>query len=364
MSRVYDALQRSQDENPKNSPLTTPTSEVPPIESAVASAAAPAASPFHTESVQTETVPMENVPVENAVRDAYRYQIPYEPAAPQSRPSSAYRTEAMQTGVSLNPAATSTWLNTPSERMLRPHPAPEQRLVALAEPGSTGAEMFRVLSTRLAHMQNKRPLRKLLITSSTSDEGKSVVSANLALTLAQRAGERTLLIEADLRRPNVSTLFTSAKLRGITDWVDGKLALDDALYQISGMPLWLLPAGRSIEEPLPLLESDRFAEMLQTVATAFDWVVIDATPMLPMADATSVSRLSDGVLVVVREGHTRRKVLNKALETIERHKLLGLVLNEASMLQVGYEQYNGYGRADRLGKKEKKELDGVKAATA
>ena len=283
----------------------------------------------------------------------------------QTRPSSSYRTEAMQSGAAISPP-TAGWMNTPSERILRPRPSPEQRLVALAEPNGPGAEMFRVLSTRLAHMQNKRALRKLLITSSTGEEGKSVVSANLALTLAQRAGERTLLIEADLRRPNVSTLFTSAKLKGITDWVEGKLALDDALYQVSGMPLWLLPAGRAIDEPLPLLESDRFAEMLQTLATAFDWVIIDATPMLPMADATSLSRLSDGVLVVVREGHTRRKVLNKALETIEKHKLLGLVLNEASMLQVGYDRYyDGYGKENRLGKKEsRKELDGVKAASA
>jgi capsular exopolysaccharide synthesis family protein len=266
----------------------------------------------------------------------------------------------MHTGAAMN--AASTALNTPSERVLRPHPVPEQRLVTLTEPNGLGAEMFRVLSTRLAHMQNRRNLRKLLITSSTGEEGKSVVSANLALTLAQRAGERTLLIEADLRRPNVSTLFTSAKLKGITDWADGKLALNDALYQVSGMPLWLLPAGGSIEEPLPLLESDRFAEMLQSVATAFDWVVIDATPMLPMADATSLSRLSDGVLVVVREGHTRRKVLNKALETIEKHKLLGMVLNEASMLEVGYDRYyEGYGKEERSSKKK---LDGVKAATA
>jgi capsular exopolysaccharide synthesis family protein len=351
MSRVYDALQRSQGENPSNSPLATPQSEAPPIESAVPPAANPAASILQAE------------PVESSVAAGSRpetYQA--EPVFPQVRPSSTYRTEAMQTGAALNPAATSSWLNTPNERVLRPHPIPEQRLVALAEPGSSGAEMFRVLSTRLAHMQNKRALRKLLVTSSTGEEGKSVVAANLALTLAQRAGERTLLIEADLRRPNVSALFTSSKLKGITDWVEGKLALDDALYQVSGMPLWILPAGRPIEEPLPLLESDRFAEMLQTLATAFDWVVIDATPMLPMADATSLSRLSDGVLVVVREGHTRRKILNKALETIEKHKLLGLVLNEASMLQVGYDRYyEGYGKD---GRSNKQELDGVKAATA
>ncbi len=354
MSRLYDALQRSQGDNPSKSPLAPAPSETLGIEPAVSPADMPAAS-----ALQAEAAPLEDA-YQSEAYSADAYQA--EAAAPQSRPSSAYRTEVMQAGAAMSPSAASSWLNTPSERILRPHPTPEQRLVALADPGGAGAEMFRVLSTRLAHMQNKRALRKLLITSSTGDEGKSVVSANLALTLAQRAGERTLLVEADLRRPNVSTLFTSAKLRGITDWVEGKLALDDAFYQVSGMPLWILPAGRSIDEPLPLLESDRFAEMLQTVATPFDWVVIDATPMLPMADATSLSRLSDGVLVVVREGHTRRKVLNKALETIEKYKLLGLVLNEASMLQVGYDRYyEGYGKE---GRSNKKELDGVKAATA
>ena len=93
------------------------------------------------------------------------------------------------------------WLNVPADRILHPVPTPEQRLVSLAAPDSQGAEMFRVLSTRLAHMQNKRRLQKLLITSSVGDEGKSVIAVNLALTLARRPNERILLIEADLRRP-------------------------------------------------------------------------------------------------------------------------------------------------------------------
>ena len=220
----------------------------------------------------------------------------------------------------------------PADRVLHPHPAPEQRLVAMAEPDSQGAEMFRVLSTRLAHMQRKRRLQKLLITSSECDEGKSVISVNLALSLARRPNERVLLIEADLRRPTASSLLTTSALTGITEWSEGKLTVDDALYQVSDMPLWFLSAGHGIEEPMPLLESDRFAEMLETISSTFDWVLLDATPMLPMADSTSLSRLVDGVLVVVREGYTRRKVFNKALDSIEKNKLLGMVLNQASML--------------------------------
>src|SRR5580704_14651667 len=99
------------------------------------------------------------------------------------------------------------WMKVPADRVLHPVPTPEQRLVSMAAPDSQGAEMFRVLATRLAHMQNKRRLQKLLITSSVCDEGKSVVTVNLALSLARRPNERILLVEADLRRPTASTLL-------------------------------------------------------------------------------------------------------------------------------------------------------------
>jgi len=218
-----------------------------------------------------------------------------------------------------------------------------------------------VLATRLAHLQKKRRLQKLLITSSAVDEGKSVITANLALTLARRPHERILLVEADLRRPTVSDLFSSTPLPGITEWAENKVSLENSLHQIKDTPLWILAAGKPVDDPLPLLESHKFAKMIDTLAQSFDWVLFDATPMFPMADATSLSRLSDGVLVVVREGFTRRKVLNKAIESIEKSKLLGVVFNQASMLNVDYSHY--YGRYSSK-KEAKKESDQVKAASA
>ncbi len=271
------------------------------------------------------------------------------------------------------------WLKVPADRILHSVPTPEQRLVAMSDPDSHGAEMFRVLATRLAHMQNKRHLHKLLVTSSVVDEGKSVVAANLALTLARRPGEKVLLIEADLRRPTVSALFSTTQLRGISEWADGKLALEDSLYQIRDTPVWLLASGHPIDEPLPLLESGRFAKMLEAVAQSFDWVLLDATPMLPMADSTSIARLCDGVLVVVRDGYTRKKILNKALETIDKNKLLGVVFNQATSMSVNYDRYYGpyYSgkskKEDKQAKKEakkaakqakKEEAEQVKAASA
>src|SRR5215469_1611789 len=290
MSRLYEALQRSQGETTSASPLATP----PPPE-------APGA--------QLPGLPIDDT----AALDALATQAP--------------------------PAA--AWLAVPPERMLHPVPTPEQRLISLTNPNSPGAETFRVLATRLAHLRRKRPIKRLLVTSAVGDEGKSVVSVNLALTLARRAGERVLLIEADLRRPTASALLATTQLRGISEWHQHKLDLQDAFYQVEGMPLWLLSAGKGIEEPLPLLESDAFAQMLNAVSEGFDWVLLDSTPVLPMADATSLSRLCDGVVVVAREGHTRKRALNRALNSIEKNKQLGFVFNEASTVQLGYYQYYG-----------------------
>ena len=293
MSRLYEALQRSQGETPSASPLATPAQTEAP-------------------GAQVPGLPIDDT----AALDALATQAP--------------------------PAA--AWLSVPAERILRPVPTPEQRLVAITSPNSPGAETFRVLSTRLAHLRRKRTLKRLLITSAVGDEGKSVVSVNLALTLARRAGERVLLIEADLRRPTASALLATTQLRGISEWHEHKLALQDAFYQVEGLPLWLLSAGKGIEEPLPLLESDAFAQMLNAVSEGFDWVLLDCTPMLPMADATSLSRLCDGVLVVAREGHTRKRTLARALNSIEKNKQLGFIFNEASTVQIGYERYyGGYG---------------------
>jgi capsular exopolysaccharide synthesis family protein len=293
MSRLYEALQRSQGEATSASPLATP----PPPE-------AP--------GTQLPGLPIDDT----AALDELATQAP--------------------------PAA--AWLAVPPDRVLHPIPTPEQRLISITNPNSPGAETFRVLATRLAHLRRRRPIKRLLITSAVGDEGKSVVSVNLAFTLARRAGERVLLIEADLRRPTASALLATTQLRGISEWHQHKLALQDAFYQVEGMPLWLLSAGKGIEEPLPLLESDAFAQMLNAVSEGFDWVLLDSTPMLPMADATSLSRLCDGVLVVAREGHTRKRTLNRALNSIEKNKQLGIVFNEASTVEVGYERYyGGYG---------------------
>jgi len=328
MSRIFDALQRSQGEAPTPR-ATTPNPSIP------------------TEGL-TSVIESEAVEV----------------ASPEA--AAAHATAAAV------PAPTD-WLSVPAERVLNPQPTPEQRIVTLTNQNGPGAEMFRVLGTRLAHMKDKRPLSKLLVSSAVVDEGKSVVAVNLAIALSHRPGERILLIEADLRRPTASKLLSPNPTQGITEWHQGELSIQSALYRVGDMPLWFLSAGKGIPEPLPILESLEFANMLEALTAHFDWVILDSTPMLPMADAASLARLSDGVLVVVREGYTRRKLLNKALESIDRKKLLGMVFNEAESQQVNYNHFGAYGYEDESksskgGKKKSKRSssdgDQGKAATA
>lgn len=318
MSRIFDALQRSQGDEPAPRATT-------PVQPLGAEVLAP--------------IPEQGIP---------EIDSPHAAAAAASSASAHMPTD---------------WLSVPAERVLTPHPAPEQRLITLTNHNSQGAEMFRVLGTRLAHMKDKRQISRLLVSSAVGDEGKSVVAVNLAIALSQRPGERVLLMEADLRRPTAAALLSSKPTVGITEWHEGKLNIQDALYRVGDRPLWFLSAGKGMSEPLPILESLEFANMLETVSAHFDWVILDSTPMLPMADAASLARLCDGVLVVVREGHTRRKVLNKALESIDRKKLLGVVFNEAASQQMSYDRYyGGYGYYG--GKHSKGDEDKGKAATA
>ena len=355
MSRIFDALQRSQGENPA-SPSATPVPPVAPeaIETVVENAATEVPEAVEVTEVAEATPPPRQVTPRPA------------PIAPTPLTTAAAMAGTPLTAASAAAATESpiNWPHVPAERILRPSPTPEQRVITLTNPNSQGAEMFRVLSTRLAHMKDKRRLNKLLVTSAVGDEGKSVVAVNLAISLSSRPGEKVLLMEADLRRPTASELLSNAPMVGIVEWHHGKLAIEDAFYQVDSMPLWFLSAGRGVDEPLPILESLEFASMLNTVAAHFDWVVLDATPMLPMADAASLARLSDGVLVVVREGHTRRKILNKALESVDKRKLLGMVFNEAASQQMNYDRYYGeYGYYGR-GNGDRSDEDKGKAATA
>jgi capsular exopolysaccharide synthesis family protein len=205
------------------------------------------------------------------------------------------------------------------------------RLVALTATKSLGAEKFRALATRLENLRHQKELKSLQIISGTVGEGKTLVAANLALTFAKSSCSKVLLVEGDLHKPTLASLFGLATLPGLSHWWSrGQEEMARHIYRLNDMPLWLLGAGEASEQPSSILQSARFAEAFSRLASWFDWVVVDSTPMQPIVDANLWSRLVDGALLVVREGVTPVKILKKGLQALDNLKLIGVVVNEAS----------------------------------
>ena len=176
--------------------------------------------------------------------------------------------------------------------------------MTLTESNSLGAEKFRLLRTRLRNLRERRQLQKLVVTSAVPNEGKTLVAMNLAVCLAKHTDEKILLLEGDLRKPMLGEHLGIKALPGVGQWwasVDEPFS--KFIYRFDDLQLWILPAGSAPEDPVNILQSARFLELYKHLSTCFDWIIIDAPPLLPMADVSFWSRQADGLLLVVREGN-------------------------------------------------------------
>ena len=207
---------------------------------------------------------------------------------------------------------------------------PDKRLVTLTSKESLGAEKFRLLAVRLKYLQQIHAIKRLLITSTIAEEGKSLVAANLAVSLARRNQQKVLLVEGDLRRPALANVFGLEKLPGLSEWLGGAVSSIANIYRLEEPGFSLLPAGNPPENPLELMQSGKLAELLDQLSTCFDWIVIDSPPVLPLADTSVLMRLADGVLLVAREGKTEKRQFKRGLEALGNSNLLGVVFNDCT----------------------------------
>jgi len=215
--------------------------------------------------------------------------------------------------------------------VLSPSPTAQSRLVCLTDQGSLAAEKFRVLGLRLRNLREKRKLKRIVVTSTIPEEGKSLTAANLALNQSRSKVFKTLLIDGDLRRPAQANRFgLRASLPGLAECLRGERLLSEVVYKLNGTGLWFLPSGIPPENPLELMQSGRMSDMLTRLGGFFDWLIIDSPPLIPLADTTYWMKQSDGVLLVIREGVTEKKPLKRALEIVDRSALLGIVVNSCS----------------------------------
>jgi len=206
---------------------------------------------------------------------------------------------------------------------------PNSRLVAVGEEESLGAEKFRFLAVRLRQLRQNRTMKKVLITSTIPQEGKSTVAANLACTLARRKPHKTLLLEGDLRRPTVAQKFGLGNVLGLSEWLRGETESMN-ICRLEALGLWVLPAGSALENPLELMQSGKLSLLMERLTEWFDWIVIDSPPVLPLADTSLWARLADGILLVTRKSVTEKQQLLRGLEALERSKLLGALVNGSS----------------------------------
>jgi capsular exopolysaccharide synthesis family protein len=216
----------------------------------------------------------------------------------------------------------------PDAQSITISPKPENRLVALTHPESLGAEKFRFLGVKLRQLQTNRGIKKLLITSSIPEEGKSLVSTSLAITLARRQS-KVLLLEGDLRRPTLSKVLGISKLPGLSDFLQNSEKICN-IYRMEPAGFYFLPAGTPPENPLELMQLPRFADLLERINRWFDWIIFDSPPVLPLADTTIWAKVCDSALLVAREGQTEKNHLKRGLEALGTSKLLGVVFNSCS----------------------------------
>ncbi len=230
-----------------------------------------------------------------------------------------------------------------SARVLSPALAADARLVCLTDQGGMAAEKFRVLGLKLRHLREQRKLKRIVVTSSVPEEGKSLIAANLALNQSRSKVLNTVLVDGDLRRPELASRFGFRRdLAGFSEVLRGERQLSDVVYKLQGSGLRFLPAGVTPENPIELMQSGRLQQLLEELGTLFDWIIIDTPPVLPLADTPLWMKLADGVLLVTREGVCEKKQLVRAVEAMDSSLLLGVLVNSCSRNdhKYYYSRYN------------------------
>lgn len=207
-------------------------------------------------------------------------------------------------------------------------------------------EAIRAVRTSLVFSSADEGPRTVLVTSGVPGEGKSCVSANVAISLAQ-LGQRTLLVDADLRRPQQHFHFEAKAEPGLSNLLVGEAAERDVFRETAFPGLRLIPAGKSPPNPTDLLGSRRFAEFVEACRRDFDWILVDTTPVLPVADALVAARVATQILFVVATATTSRRLAADALDRLADSgaHVLGAVLNKAALKRHPY-YYSRYYRRD------------------
>ena len=226
-------------------------------------------------------------------------------------------------------------------------PAPDEvsragRIVSAARTPGLAIEQYRRLGATLHQAQIEKSIRVVMLTSAVAGEGKTLTAANLALTLSESYGRNTLLIDADLRRPTLHTLFDVPNVTGLSDGLREDATQRLSVQRVSPR-LSLLTAGRPDGDPTSLLTSEMMRKVVEEAAVTFDWVVIDTPPVGLITDAKLLAGMVDTVLFVIQAASTPYEVARRAIEALGKNRVMGVVLNRVETEHpLGRDKYYRY----------------------
>jgi Mrp family chromosome partitioning ATPase len=203
------------------------------------------------------------------------------------------------------------------------------RLVAKALPYSVIAEQYRVAATRLALGKGKERSTVVAVSSALQGEGKTTTVVNLGYTLARDMSKRTVLVDCDFKRPSLGEYLKPVPLSGLADCLRNGISVDECLFSFPEVPCWIMPVGKCEDVSNELLRTDRLNGIFDQLRERFEYILINAPPILPVADMNVLANIADELLLVIRAGSTPRSSFCAALNNLRVDKPIHFVLNGA-----------------------------------
>ncbi|EOV9526560.1 CpsD/CapB family tyrosine-protein kinase [Bacillus cytotoxicus] len=217
---------------------------------------------------------------------------------------------------------------------------PLKQLVTYRQPKSNISEQYRNIRTNIEFTSVDHQIRSIIFTSASPGEGKTITAANLAVVFGQQ-GKKVLLIDANLRKPTLQSLFAVHTSNGLTNVLSGKVKCMQCIQKTEVENVYLMPSGPTPPNPAELLGYHTMDEVLQEGYEMFDIILIDTPPVLAVTDAQILANKCDGIVLVVRSGMTAKEKVVKAKQILDKvsGKLLGVILNDKKQDQEQYGYY-------------------------
>lgn len=205
-------------------------------------------------------------------------------------------------------------------------------LHSMDEMDTVAAEQYRVLYTKLEHISIKQSHKVFSITSAVKGEGKTITSLNLAYVMAHDFKKKVVLVECDFRKPTLLSYFSDINGAGsISDAIKGKADTEEVLSRVKDTSLYIVPMLQATSNTAELLDSQRMKALIRSLKADFDYVIVDSPPILHMADMNIITRIVDGLILVVRAGKTPKDIVLKAARSLQNANIVGIVLNGAEV---------------------------------